>query len=171
METLRAAGYELTGPVTWEPQAVRGYIAGTVRKRESGHSNSVAFVHGCEEQSPEVMRQLALAANDGRRYLLTTSWRSGLGHVPGNYLRRKYFRQLSELTTPLGEMIVCVSSTGDLVEVQPEWSERLATGDTGGFLIERQGDLVYHTELDQENFFHIFGTELNDYMRSISTSG
>jgi len=73
METLRAAGYELTGPVTWEPQAVRGYIAGTVRKRESGHSNSVAFVHGCEEQSPEVMRQLALAANDGRRYLLTTS--------------------------------------------------------------------------------------------------
>ena len=171
LETLRAAGYEPTGPVTWEPQAVRGYIAGAVRKRESGHSTSVVFVHGCEEQSPEVMSQLALAANDGCRYLMTTSWRSGLGHVPGDYLRRNYFRQLGELTTPLGEMILCVSSTGDLVEVQPEWSERLATGDTGGFPIERQGDLVYHTELDQENFFHIFGTELNDYMSSVSTAG
>jgi hypothetical protein len=117
------------------------------------------------------MRQLALAANDGERYLLTTSWRSGLGHVPGEALRREYFRQLTELTKPLGEMILCRSATGDLVEVQPEWLLRLATGDTGGFPIERPGDLIYQTELGQPNFYHIFGTKLNDYMRSITTVG
>jgi hypothetical protein len=128
-------------------------------------------VHGCERQSPEVMRQLALAANGGDRYLLTTSWRSGLGHIPGESLRREYFRQLSELTTPCGEIILCLSATGDLVEVQPEWSLRLATGDTDGFPVERPGDLVYLTELGQRNFYHVFGTELNDYMRSITTAG
>jgi hypothetical protein len=170
LETLRAAGYEPAGQVTWEPQANRGYIAGEVRKQEAGHSTSVVFVHGCEGQPPEVMRQLALAANDGDRYLLTTSWRSGLGHIPSDDLRREYFRELSELTMPLGEMILCLPSTGDLAEVQPEWSQRLATGDTGGFPIEQQGDVVYHTELGQENFCHVFGTELNEYMQSITTT-
>ena len=171
LETLGAAGYEPLEPVRWEPRAVRGYIAGTVCKRESGRSTSVVFVHGCEGQPPKVMRQLALAANDGDRYLLTTSWRSGLSHIPGESLRREYFRQLSELTTPRGEVILCLSATGDLVEAQPEWSLRLATGDTGGFPVERQGDLIYYTELGQPNLCHVFGTELNDYMMSITAAG
>lgn len=171
LETLRSAEYELAGPVTWEPYANRGYIAGEVRKQEAGRSTSVVFVHGCEGQPPEVMRDLALAANDGDCYLLTTSWRSGLAHVSGDDLRREYFRRLGELTMPSGEMILCLSSAGDLMEVQPEWSKRLASGDTAGFPIQQQGDVVYHTELGQENFCHVFGTELNEYMESITTTG
>ena len=61
-----------------------------------------------------------------------------------------------------------VSSTGDLVELQPEFAERLANGITGGFPIQAPGDLVYETELGQSNFYHVFGTELNDHMRAIT---
>jgi hypothetical protein len=168
---LRSAGFEPVGQVEWNREATEGYIAGTFRKPEAGLSITVVFVHGCEAQPPEEMHRLALAANDGGQYLLTTSWYSGLGHVPGDSLRREYFRSLGELTSPRGEIVLCLSSTGDLVEVQPEWTERLANGDTQGFPIERLGDLVYHTELDQPNFYHVFGTELNDYMRSITGAG
>jgi hypothetical protein len=170
-EALRLVGYEPTGPIAWESEAVDGYIAGAIRKREAGHAVTVVFVHGCESQPPDVMRELALAANDGDRYLLTTCLYGGLGHVPGDDLRREYFRQLSGLTSPLGEIVLCLSSTGDLVEVQPEWAERLATGDTGGFPIEQPGDVVYRTELNQPNYYHVFGTELNDYMKSITVAG
>jgi hypothetical protein len=167
---LCSAGYQPAGAARWEPEAARGYIAGAVSKREAGLSTTVVFVHGCEDESPAAMRDLALAANDGEPYLLTTSWYSGLGHVPGDSLRREYFRRLGELTSPLGEIILCLSSTGDLAEIQPEWSERLATGNTDGFPVERPGDLVYRTELEQRNFFHVFSTELNDYMEAITTA-
>jgi hypothetical protein len=170
-EALRLAGYEPTGPIAWESEAVYGYIAGAIRKREAGLAVTVVFVHGCEGQPPDVMCELALAANDGDRYLLTTCLYGGLGHVPGDELRREYFRQLSALTLPLGEIILCLSSTGDLVEVQPEWAERRATGDTEGFPIEQPGDLVYYTERGQPNFYHVFGIELNDYMKSITAAG
>jgi hypothetical protein len=169
-DKLRSVGYEPADPLPWEPEATQGYIAGAVSKREAGLSTTIVFVHGCEKQPPSVMRDLALAANDGDPYLLTTSWYSGLGHIPGDSLRREYFQQLSELTSPLGEIILCLSSTGDLVEIQPEWSHRLATGNTDGFPIERTGDLVYRTELGQANFYHIFGTELNDYMKTITAT-
>ena len=170
-ERLRAVGYEPTRPVRWESGSAQGYIAGTVRKRQPDVSVTVVFVHGCEDEPPDVMRELALAANDGDHYLLTTCLYGGLGHVPGEDLRRDYFRQLSEFTSPRGEIILCLSATGDLVEIQPEWSEKLTAGDTGGFPIERHGDLVYDTELGQQNFYHVFGTELNDYMKSITTAG
>jgi hypothetical protein len=171
-ERLRAVGYEPMGqPVSWKSEAAQGYIAGRMRKRKAGVSITVVFVHGSEGESPGVMRELALAANDGDRYSLTTCLYGGLGHVPGDELRREYFRQVSDLTSPLGEIFLCLSSTGDLVEVQPEWAERLAAGDTGGFPIEQPGDLVYYTELDQPNFYHVFGIELNDYMKSITTAG
>ncbi|MGH3295978.1 MAG: hypothetical protein ACRDP7_29685 [Trebonia sp.] len=168
-DKLRSAGYESAGPPAWEPKAARGYIAGAVSKREAGLSTTIVFVHGCEDESPSVMRNLALAANDEDPYLLVTSWYSGLGHIPGDSLRREHFRQLSELTSPLGEIILCLSASGDLVEIQPEWSRRLATGNTDGFPLERPGDLVYRTELGQQNFYHIFGTELNDYMEAITS--
>ena len=170
-ERLHAVGYEPTRPVRWESGSTQGYIAGAVQKRQHDVSVTVVFVHGCEDEPPDVMRELALAANDEDRYLLTTCLYGGLGHVPGDDLRREYFRQLSELTSPRGEIILCLSATGDLVEIQPEWSEKLAAGDTGGFPIERHGDLVYDTELGQQNFYHVFGTELNDYMKSITTAG
>lgn len=170
-EALRSTGYKPVAPLVWEPAAARGYSAGSVAKEEDGRRTTIVFVHGCESEPPVVMRELALAANDGDPYLLTTSWYSGLGHIPGENLRREFFRQLGELTSARGEMIICLSATGDLVEVQPEWSKRLAIGDTGGFPIEQPGDLVYETELGQANFYHVFDTELNDYMESITAAG
>jgi hypothetical protein len=165
---LCETGFEPAGPQSWDPDAVEGYIVGAFRRTEADLSITVVFAHGSERQSPEFMRQLALAANNGDKYLVTTSWYSGLGHIPGDSLRQDYFRALGSLTSPNGEMILCLSAMGDLVEVQPEWARRLETGDTDGYPIERPGDLVYRTELDQPNFYHIFGTELNDYMKSIT---
>ena len=170
-DNLCSAGFEPAESAVWDTKADHGYIAGAVSKREADARTTVVFVHGCEDQPPRAMRDLALAANDGSTYTLTTSWYSGLGHVPGDSLRREYFRQLSELTSPLGEIVLCLSATGDLVEIQPEWSRRLAAGETSGFPIERPGDLVYRTELGQENFYHIFDTELNDYIAAITDTG
>ena len=170
-EALCLVGYESVGPFVWAPAETMGYVAGSVRKERTGLSVTVVFVHGCEEDPPDVMQKLALRANDEDRYLLTTSWYSGLGHVPGKDLRQEYFRQLAELTSPTGEIALAMSSTGDLAELQPEWSERLARRSTDGFPVEVPGDLVYETELGQSNFYHVFSTELNDYMRAITGWG
>jgi hypothetical protein len=142
-----------------------------LNKTEAGLTVTVVFVHGCESEPPEVMNQLALTANGGERYELTTSWYSGLGHVPGEKLRREYFRQLDELTSPRGEIVMSVSSTGDLAKLQSVWADRLANGATGDFPIEVPGDVVYETELGQSNFYHLFGTDLNEHMKSIATAG
>ena len=64
-----------------------------------------------------------------------------------------------------------MSATGDLVELQQEFSERLASGITGGFPIQAPGDVVYETELGQPNFCHMFGVDLNDHMRAITGWG
>jgi Methyltransferase domain len=167
-EALCAAGFAPEGSLVWWQDDAGGYISGSVRKEEAGLAVSVVFVHGCEDQSPEVMRQLALRASDGEPYLITTSWYSGLGHIPGQNLRREYFRQLGELTSPSGEMVLSVSSTGDLAEIQPEWDRRRADGYVGSFPVEGPGDVVYLTELGQPNFYHLFGTDLNDHMAAIT---
>ena len=67
--------------------------------------------------------------------------------------------------------MLSVSSTGDLVEIQPEWEQRRLSGDARGFPVEDPGDLVYVTELGQENFYHVFGTDLNDHMAAITSQG
>jgi hypothetical protein len=157
--------------VTWKPDDTAGYIAGRVSRTRAGVTMTAVFVHGHEGQPPETMRRLALAANGGERYLLTTSWYSGLGHVPGDQFRRGYFRQLARLTARHGEMVLSVSATGDLTELQPEFSKRLANGITGGFPIREPGDLVYETELGQSNFYHLFGTDLNDHMMAVTGWG
>jgi SAM-dependent methyltransferase len=168
---LCSKGFTADGPITWAPEDTAGYIAGGVSKRKAGVTITVVFVHGNEDQHPEVMRRLALEANGGGKYLLTTSWYSGLGHIPGERLRREYFHQLGKLTARRGEMVISVSSTGDLAELQPEFSERLANGITGDFPIQAPGDLVYETELGQSNFYHVFGIELNNNMRAITGWG
>jgi hypothetical protein len=165
-ETLRSAGFASDEPLKWNPDDTAGYIAGSVSKTMADVTITVVFVHGHEGQPPMVMRQLALKANGGQKYLVTTSWYSGLGHVPGDGLRREYFRQLGKLTARRGEMVISVSATGDLAELQPEFAERLSTGLTEGFPIEAPGDLVYETELGQSNFYHVFGPDLNDHMRA-----
>jgi hypothetical protein len=163
---LCSAGFVRDGPMTWNPAATTGYIAGSISKTMSGVTITVVFVHGHEAQHPKVMRALALQANGGRRCLVTTSWYSGIGHIPGNRLRREYFRQLGRLTARRGEMVISVSATGDLTELQPEFAERLKTGQTEGFPLSEPGDLVYETEIGQSNFYHVFSTELNDHIRA-----
>lgn len=170
-EALCLTGFEPVERLAWVPESTEGYIAGSVCKKQADLMITVIFVHGYEGDSPEVMRQLALAANDGDRYLLTTSWYSGLGHIPGQELRRLYFSQLGELTHPLGEIVLAMSATGDLVDLQRTWSEKLASGHVDGFAIEVLGDVVYDTELGQSNFYHVFGTDLNDHMKAITASG
>jgi SAM-dependent methyltransferase len=168
---LCAKGFKNLGEFSWHPGCMAGYIAGSVSKAVSGVSITVRFVHASEDQPPENMTQLALRANDGQGFLVTTSWYSGLGHVPGEALRREYFRQLGELTVPSGEIVLSLSSTGDLVDEQREWVARLAAGAVDDFPIEAFGDVVYRTELDQRNFYHVFGTELGDHMAAITGPG
>ena len=170
-EALCAVGFTPDGSFTWRQDDIGGYISGSVRKEEAGLSVSVVFVHGYEDQPPEVMRQLALRASDGEPYLVTTSWYSGLGHIPGQSLRGEYFRHLGALTSPSGEIVLSVSSTGDLVEIQPEWEQERVDGDVGDFPVEAPGDVVYLTELGQANFYHVFGTDLSDHMTAISAPG
>lgn len=167
--TLCSNGFEPDGPVEWKPDDTAGYIAGRVRRTTARVTITVVFVHGHEGQPPTVMRRLARNANGGQRYLVTTSWYSGIGHIPGHRLRSAYFRQLGKLTSRRGEMVMSVSATGDLVELQPEFSERLKNGNTDGFPIEAPGDLVYETELGQSNFYHVFSTDLNDHMKVITS--
>lgn len=168
---LCSKGFAPDGPITWAPEGTAGYIAGRISQRKAGVTITVVFVHGNEGQHPEVMRRLALEASGGRKYLLTTSWYSGLGHIPGEGLRREYFRQLGKLTSRRGEMVMSVSSTGDLAELWPEFSGRPEYGINGGFPIQAPGDVVYETELGQSNFYHVFGTELNEHMRAITGWG
>ena len=163
-EALCRAGFAPEEPPRWAPDSNSGYIAGSVRKAEVSRTVEVVFVHACEGDPAEVMSQLAMKANGGAPYLLTTSWYSGLGHIPGKELRREYFYRLGDLTAPDGEMVLAMSGTGDLIELQPEWSGKLARGDIGNFPVEMAGDVVYDTELGQPNFYHVFGTELNEYM-------
>jgi hypothetical protein len=170
-DVLRSAGFTPDGPLSWSPGNTAGYIVGAVSKTEADIKITVIFVHGHEGQDPKVMRRLALRASEREKFLLTTSWYSGLGHIPGEGLRREYFRQLDKITSRHGEMIISVSSTGDLAELQREYSERLAEGTVGGFPIQEPGDLIYQTELGQSNYFHVFGTELNDHMKAISGRG
>ncbi len=168
-DALCSYGFAQVGPMFWIPGRATGYIAGRVSRTTSGITVTVVFVHGNEGQGPDVMRRLALRASGREKYLLTTSWYSGLGHIPGEGLRREYFRQLGRLTSRHGEMVISASATGDLAELQPEFSERLANQITDGFPIEAPGDLVYTTELGQSNFYHVFGIDLNDHMKAITT--
>jgi len=170
-DALRSAGFMPDGPLSWSPGNTAGYIVGAVSKTEAGITITVSFVHGHEGEDPDVMRRLALRASDREKFLLTTSWYSGLGHIPGERLRREYFRQMGKITSRHGEMIISVSSTGDLAELQREYSDRLGEGTVGGFPIREPGDLIYQTELGQSNYFHVFGTELNDHMRAITGRG
>lgn len=169
-EALCLKGFVPVGPIAWIPDDNDGYIAGRVSKTENGLTITVVFVHGNEARPPSVMHRLALRANNGEKYLITTSWYSGLGHIPHERRRRQYFCQLGLITSWHGEMVISLSSTGDLPELQPEWSERQVDG-IGDFPVRAQGDVIYETELGQSNFYHVFGAELNDHMAAITSPG
>src|SRR5262249_49791649 len=78
------------------------------------------------------------------------------------------FHKLSELTHPRGEVVLTMSSMGDLVDLQRKWSKKLTSGTTDNSSIKAVGDVIYDTELGQPNFCHVFGTDLNDHMSAIT---
>ena len=115
-QALCRAGFVSKETPDWRSDSTAGYIAGSVHKVEANLTVEVVFVHAYEGEPPEVMSQLAMKANGGVPYLLTTSWYSGLGHIPGENLRREYFYRLGDFTAPDGELVLAVSATGDLIE-------------------------------------------------------
>lgn len=170
-DALCSKGFAPVDPIFWRPEAKEGYIAGRISKTGAGLTITVVFVHGNEDKPPKEMHKLALRANSGEQYLVTTSWYSGLGHIPHERRRREYFCQLGLITSWHGEMVISLSSAGDLPELQPEWSERQVDKIDGSFPVRAVGDVVYKTELGQPNFYHVFSDELNDYMAAITLEG
>lgn len=139
--------------------ASTGYIIGDVsRTNDDGGTTTFRFVHGNEHDSPEKTQQLITQASDGNP-LVTVSFYSGLEHIPGTTRRNEMFDALITATDPTGEFLITVSGPGDMVEAQEEWAKRLKDGTVGSKPVEDRGDIVYLTELGQENFAHIFSYE------------
>jgi hypothetical protein len=169
-QTLRTEhGFKSSREFEWTPDSPHGYEAGSLERTDGDIKITVAFVHGCEDESPAAMRKLLIEVNLGRPSLITTSWYSGLGHVAGRAARDAFFAELGRLTDPGGEMLIAVASTGDVIDEQQERAERFANGDTAGSLIEGPGDVLYETELGKLNYWHVFGTDLAEHMQRITT--
>ncbi|MDY7086175.1 MAG: hypothetical protein SYR96_13825 [Actinomycetota bacterium] len=163
--------FTVAGRLSFDPYAREGYIAGSVAQVHDERAVSVVFVHGNEGASVGDVRTLLQKANDGQPFAVTTSWYSGIAHIPTASRREGFFRMLGELTDTRGEVLVAPSVSGDLVELQAEWAARLAAGQVGDHPIERPGDVMYETELGQQNFYHVFGTDLADLLTAISGPG
>ena len=71
-EALCALGFSPEDGLEWQEDEVGGRILGTVRKTDAGLTVSIVFVHGREDQDPEVMHKLALKASADEPYLVTT---------------------------------------------------------------------------------------------------
>lgn len=154
-----------------DPDARVAYVAGALRKSMGGVAVTVVFIHGSEFQSPNAVRRRLESVNRGRPYLLTTSWYSGLGHVPKRERRRQMFAVLGELTHGNGDLVVAVSATGDLVREQRTWARRLRRRQIDGLPIEGAGDAMYATELGQLNYWHCFGLDLIEMLAKTCTGG
>lgn len=157
--------------LAWHEQKESGYVAGAIRRNRDGQAITFVFVHGCESDSPASVRELIADANEREKFLLTTSWYSGLSHVAGQSVRQKMFHVLADLTSDRGELLVAASVAGDLVEHQRYWAQRLRAGSVNGYPIECAGDVLYRTELGQLNFCHVFGTDLADLLDSVCSKG
>jgi hypothetical protein len=173
---LRKAAEELTGhgfggaaPLDWQQRAGTGHVVGQLYRGSGDSAVTVTFVHGSEADDPATVRNLLLGANQERPYLVVTSWYSGLGHVFPSDLRRQFFGALGDLTLPTGELLVAVAATGDLQDAQDHSAKLLAEGTVGRLPIESDGDVLYQTELDQENYWHVFSTDLVQLMRGVRT--
>jgi hypothetical protein len=154
----------------FDQDAAIGYIAGSVRRISDGLTVTVTFVHGSEGDDSMAMTKLLTRANSGQPFTMTTSWYSGLAHIPTADRRAAFFGALNRLTDPNGELLIAASVLGDLVALQSEWNERLRHGDVGHWPIELPGDVVYETELQQKNFYHVFGTDFGDLLEENRTS-
>jgi len=79
----RRHGFEQVRPPRWDAAAERGYVAGELARTTGATTVTVVFVHGNEHEPAPAMARLVQEANRGRPCLVTTSWYSGLGHIPG----------------------------------------------------------------------------------------
>lgn len=175
---LRMAADELTRQgfgggeaLDWHQGTGTGHVVGSMRKGSSDAPITVTFVHGSESDDPATVRSLLLGANGEQPYLLVTSWYSGLGHIFPSDLRRRFFAALDDLTLPTGEMLMAVAAAGDLQDAQDHSAKLLADGTVGDLPIESHADVLYRTELDQENYWHVFGDDLVQLMQSMCRDG
>jgi hypothetical protein len=158
--------FEAPSEIKWDDEASTGYVAGSLERDVRGTKLNVVFVHGNEAESPANISRLVRAANNGPA-LITTSWYSGLGHIPGRDRRTDFVRMLDRVTDLRGELLIAPSVSGDLVEAQAEWAEKLRSGDVGDYPIEVPGDVMYETELQDLNFWHVFSTDLEELIRRV----
>ncbi|MFC7529396.1 hypothetical protein [Actinoplanes sp. GCM10030250] len=170
-ELVKRHGFDVTHPLDFHPGATEGYIAGSVSRLTEGCTVTVTFVHGTERADPDEVRTLVEKANDGQPFALTTSWYSALAHIPTAARRAAYFQMLDAVTDSRGELLIAPSVSGDLVQLQAEWTNRLRAGDVGEYPIEQPGDVIYETEIGQKNFYHVFGADLAGLLDSIGGPG
>jgi hypothetical protein len=157
--------------VDFDRNAAVGYVAGTTQRLEDGISVEIVFVHGNEYEDCDTVRKLLEGANGGRSFSMTTSWYSALAHLPSADQRARFFAMLAGVTEARGELLIAPSVSGDLVELQAEWAERLRRGEIGDHPIEGPGDVIYRTELAQENFYHVFGPDLAELLEASRAPG
>lgn len=156
-DTLLRLGFRPSGsPLRWSPDDEEPYVCGSLRAVFAGRTVTVTLVHGCETASREAMVETLLGANAGLPFAVTTSWYSGLGHLPTQAARSVELRALDELTDESGELVIAVSATGDRVE-----HDRV---EVPGVEFAGDSDLLYRTELGQLNFWHVFGTDLIEHL-------
>lgn len=170
-DELAKHGFEGGELLRWQTDSDAGRIIGSVHRKVHRVAITVTFVHGDESEDPDQVQRLLHQANNNQQYLLTTSWYSALGHIFGSDLRRSFFTMLSDLTLPTGEFIVAVAATGDLQDAQELSAKLLAEGAVGDLPIETYGDVVYDTEMGQQNYWHVFSTDLVELADTICGAG
>lgn len=154
------------GSVSLRNKTPSGYIMGDLTRNIDGVNVTFRFIHGNENDPLEAVHRLITEANDGGPVTVTSSWYGSVSHTPGVLERARLFETLGSLTHPRGEMVISVSSTGDLVEDQQHWLEKLRNDDVAGLPIEVPGDVVYETEIPGlSNFYHLFDTDLDESMK------
>jgi SAM-dependent methyltransferase len=164
-------GFVVTGEPSWRQDADETYVAATLERVEPHAGARVVLIHATEAGSADQMRDVVVALNGGTPVLLTTSWYSGLGHIPGRSHRQAVVSALGEMTDPRGELLLAVSSTGDLVEAQEYWDGVRERGGPHPPILADTGDVLYETELGQENYWHLFGEDLLDHVRAVTGEG
>jgi len=167
---VRDQGFVASSEPTWCRDGEETYVAGILERTGPCGDASLVLVHAGEGRSANEMTSFVLDHNAGP-VLLTTSWYSGLGHIPGRSHRHTYFTALGELTHPRGEVLVAVSSKGDLDREQLLWDLLRKEGELDSTFLGEDGDVMYETELGQENYWHLFGEDLLDHMRDITGEG
>jgi hypothetical protein len=171
LSLAKGHGFDGYGELGFVPSAARGYVAGSLRRMLDGTSVTITFVHGNENEDGDAVRRLVLDVTGGSPAALTTSWYSAISHIPGSARRASFFHMLAGLTDPRGELLIAPSVSGDLVELQEFWKKKRIAGEAGDYPIEVDGDVIYDTELSQENYYHVFGPDLWDLLQSCVQPG